>query len=56
VFSYNPGAAAGDHKNPILMTGDVVRVNNSALSATMEVLNDVSRPVVGIYSIYSLFK
>ena len=47
---------AGSYKNPILMAGDVVRVNDSPLSATVTVLNELTAPAVGIYSVYSLFK
>jgi polysaccharide export outer membrane protein len=56
LFSFNPSAQAGDYKNPVLMSGDVVRVNDSLFSATVEVLNEVTGPAVGIYSVYSLFK
>jgi len=47
---------AGSYKNPILMAGDVVRVNESPLSATVSVLNEITGPAVGIYSVYSLFR
>ena len=47
---------AGSHKNPILMAGDLVRVNESPLSATVTVLNELTGPAVGIYSVYSLFR
>ncbi|QNJ04956.1 polysaccharide biosynthesis/export family protein [Synechococcus sp. MEDNS5] len=47
---------AGSYKNPILMAGDVVRVNESPLSATVTVLNELTGPAVGIYSVYSLFR
>ena len=47
---------AGSYKNPILMAGDVVRVNDSPLSATVSVLNEITGPAVGIYSVYSLFR
>ena len=46
---------AGSYKNPVLMAGDVVRVNDSPISATVTVLNEVTGPAVGIYSVYSLF-
>ena len=46
---------AGSYKNPILMAGDVVRVNNSPLSATVSVLDEIAKPAIGIYSLYSLF-
>ena len=53
VGSSNP---AGSYKNPILMAGDVVRVNDSPLTATVYLLNEVTKPAVGIYSVYSLFQ
>ena len=55
-FSYNPSAKTNDYKNPVLMTGDVVRVNDSFFSAGIEVLNEITGPAVGVYSVYSLFK
>ena len=36
------------------MAGDVVRVNESPLTATLNILDEVTNPAVGIYSIYSL--
>ena len=56
LISLNNSAQAGDYKNPVLMNGDVIRVNDSMFSAGLEVLNEVSVPLVGIYSVYSLFK
>jgi len=55
-FGYNPNAGADDYKNPVLMSGDVVRINNSLLSGSVDVLNQITGPAVGIYSVYSLFK
>ena len=55
-FSYNASAGTDDYKNPVLISGDVVRVNESLLSAGVEVLNEFTGPAVGIYSVYSLFK
>jgi len=56
LMSLNLGAKAGDYKNPVLMNGDVVRINDSIFSATVGVLNEITGPAVGIYSVYSLFK
>jgi len=56
IFRYNPGAAADDNRNPVLMAGDLINVQESALSATVTVLNELTGPAVGIYSVYSLFK
>ena len=55
VFSYNSGAANDDYRNPVLMSGDVIRVRDSPLSATVTVLDEVTTPVMGIYSLFSLF-
>lgn len=56
IFSYNASANSGDPKNPVLMSGDVIRINESLFSASVEVLNEITGPAVGIYSVYSLFK
>ena len=45
----------GSYKNPVLMPGDVVRVKDSPLSATLTVLDEITGPAVGIYSLYNLF-
>ncbi|WP_413744835.1 polysaccharide biosynthesis/export family protein [Synechococcus sp. MIT S9451] len=47
---------SGSYKNPILMPGDVIRVNDSPLSATITILDEITTPALGIYSIFSLFK
>lgn len=56
TFSYKESAKPNDPKNPVLMTGDIIRVNESILSASVEILNEITGPAVGIYSVYSLFK
>ena len=54
-FFVNGSNPVGSYKNPVLMAGDVVRVNDSPLSATFTVLNELTSPAVGIYSIFNLF-
>ena len=56
LFGFDGAASAGSQKNPVLMSGDVIRVNDSVFSAGVEVLNELSGPFVGVYSVYSLFK
>ena len=56
IFAYKPGAALDAPNNPILANGDLIRVQDSILSASVEVLNEVTVPFIGIYSFYSLFK
>ena len=55
IFPYNPGAAADAPNNPILAAGDLIRVNDSMLSGSIDVLNELAGPFVGLYSVYSLF-
>ena len=55
-FGYNPSAPAGAPNNPVLMAGDVVRINDSLLSAGVEVLNEVTGPVLSVYSLYRIFQ
>ena len=56
IFGYNPKAASGDYRNPVLMPGDVVRINESIASATLEFLNEITAPAVGLYSVYSIYR
>ena len=56
VFNYNPNAASDTTANPILISGDIIRVQESALSAGISVLNELTGPFVGVYSVYSLFR
>ena len=56
IFSYKPSADSSTSNNPLLMPGDLIRVKNSPLTATIGVINEVTTPVVSIYSSYAIFK
>ena len=56
IFGYDPKAISGNYRNPVLMPGDVVRVNESLVSASLELFNEITAPAVGIYSVYSIFR
>jgi polysaccharide export outer membrane protein len=53
-FSYSPESPSNSFSNPILTAGDIIRVNESPLSASIGVLNEVATPILGVYSIYAL--
>ena len=55
IFRYNPGASADSPNNPLLIAGDLIKIQESPLSASVTVLNEITAPAVGIYSLYSLF-
>jgi len=54
TFSYSANAPSDSYTSPILAAGDIIRVNDSALSAGVGALNEVATPLLGIYSIYAL--
>lgn len=47
---------AGSYKNPTLMNNDIIRVGDSPLSATLDILNDITKPALGIYAITELIQ
>ena len=55
LFAHNPGAAADAPNNPILASGDLIRVNDSFVSGGITVLNELTNPLISVYSLYSLF-
>ena len=55
LFGYAPKSPPGDYRNPVLMPGDLVRVNDSLASASLMVLNEITAPAMGFYSVYSIF-
>ena len=55
TFSFNPNAPADAPNNPVLAAGDIIRVQDSALSAGITVMNELTAPVLGVYSIYGLY-
>ena len=53
-FFFRGNIKPGSYKNPILVSGDIVRVNDSPISATFDVMNEITTPAIGLYSIYNL--
>lgn len=55
IFGFKSDAPSGDYRNPVLMAGDVVRLRETALTKSLAVVNEITTPALGIYSVYSLF-
>ena len=55
TFAYKPAASSDAHNNPILASGDLIRLQDSLLSRTVDVIDEVTSPFVGLYSVFSLF-
>ena len=56
IFPYNPRATAEAPNNPVLAAGDLIRVNESILSGSVNILNELTAPFVDLYIVYSLFE
>jgi len=54
TFSYSANAPSDSFGNPILTAGDIIRVNESAFSAGVGALGEVTAPLLGIYSVYAI--
>ena len=55
IFNYAAEEPIASYKNPILMDGDLIRVQDNLLSATSTALGELTSPFIGVYSIYSFF-
>ena len=55
IFGLNSKVPSGDYRNPVLMSGDVIRIRETPLTKSMSVLDEITTPMVGIYSLYSIF-
>jgi len=55
IFNYSPEKPIASEENPILMNGDIIRVQDNLLSTTSTVLGELTSPFIGIYSIYNFF-
>lgn len=56
IFGFKRDSPADDYRNPVLMSGDVIRMRESLVSAGIKVLNEITAPAVGLYSVYSIYR
>ena len=55
LITYSPGEPIASYNNPILMNGDLIRVQGNLVSSVSTVLGEFTAPFIGIYSIYNFF-
>lgn len=55
LITYSPNEPIASYNNPILMNGDLIRVQDSIVSSVSTVLGEFTAPFIGIYSIYNFF-
>ena len=54
-FNYKKNAKLDTFKNPVLMDGDIINVDDSVFRSSTAIVKTVTDPFVGIYSVYRLF-
>ena len=55
-FKYNSRAKVNSYKNPVLISGDIVNVNRSALGYSTAVISKVTSPIVGLYTLFNVLE
>lgn len=55
TFRFNRNNKRGSKKNPYLKEGDIIFVGKHSLKVVNEIVTDLTRPFVGIYSTYKIF-
>ena len=54
-FKYQPNARINTKRNPILMEGDIVHINDSLFSKTSKAITVLVDPILRTYGLYSIF-
>ncbi len=55
-FRYNKRAKRGSYKNPYLLNGDIIFIEDNFLSVSTQVLNEITDPLRSLLSAYTFFK
>tara|TARA_B100000242_G_scaffold96699_2_gene66292 strand:- start:352 stop:1560 length:1209 start_codon:yes stop_codon:yes gene_type:complete len=55
-FKLNINASRNSYKNPLLRDGDVIYIGKSGLNIANEIIQEISSPIQGIVSTYSLYQ
>ena len=53
--NYKKNAKLDTFKNPVLMDGDIINIDDSVFRSSTAIVKTVTDPFVGIYSVYRLF-
>ena len=55
VFNYSKTSKMGEYENPILVNGDIIKVNNSNFKKFTNVFGEITAPFLGVYSVFKIF-
>ena len=54
-FNYGKNKKRGNAKNPYLQQGDIIHIEQGRLSTLNEIVSEITKPFIGIYSTYKIF-
>ena len=54
-FKFSKNSPEGSYKNPQLRNGDLIIVDKSLINVTNEIIGEITKPFIGIYSSIKLF-
>ena len=54
-FNYSKTSKIGEFENPILVNGDIIKVNNSNFKKFTNVFGEITSPFLGVYSVFKIF-
>tara|TARA_A100001015_G_C14375066_1_gene475743 strand:- start:29 stop:217 length:189 start_codon:yes stop_codon:yes gene_type:complete len=55
-FKYDSESKVNSYKNPVLISGDIIKVNRSALGYSTAVISKVTSPIVGLYTLFNVLE
>ncbi len=53
-FNYSKSSKIGEYDNPILVNGDIIKVNNSNFKKFTNVFGEITSPFLGVYSVFKI--
>lgn len=54
-FNFDPKSKINSYKNPILVSGDIINVKDTTFGKGTKIFNQVTDPLIRIYSVYKIF-
>jgi polysaccharide export outer membrane protein len=56
IFGYDQSATKGSYKNPILIEGDLIILNQNLIGKATSIINEVGTPIINSYGLYKIFE
>ena len=56
TFAYSKNNKRGSYKNPLLKSGDIISVNRNIVNVATELLEEVTKPFIGVYAAQEVFE